>query len=91
MKIKVKVQILDTGEETATGGRVKKAIELLNLDQFLLTYGDGISNVNIKKLVDFHKKNKAIGTLTAVRPPARFGSLEILNEKVKHFGEKIKQ
>jgi len=85
---KVKVQILDTGEETATGGRVKKAIELLNLDRFLLTYGDGISNVNIKKLVDFHKENKAIGTLTAVRPPARFGSLEILNEKVKHFGEK---
>jgi glucose-1-phosphate cytidylyltransferase len=85
---KIKVQILDTGVETATGGRVKKAIESLNLDRFLLTYGDGISNVNIKKLVDFHKTNKTIGTLTAVRPPARFGSLEISDGKVEHFGEK---
>ena len=85
---KIKVQILDTGVETATGGRVKKAIESLNLDRFLLTYGDGISNVNIKKLVDFHKTNKTIGTLTAVRPPARFGSLEISDDKVVHFGEK---
>ncbi len=84
----IKVQILDTGIETATGGRVKKAIEYLNLDRFLLTYGDGISNVNIKKLVDFHKTKKTIGTLTAVRPPARFGSLEISDEKVEHFGEK---
>lgn len=85
---KTEIQILDTGVETATGGRVKLAIEILKLKTFFLTYGDGISNVNIKELLSFHKNEKTIGTLTAVRPPARFGSLILSNEKVLQFGEK---
>lgn len=85
---KTEIQILDTGVETATGGRVKLAIEILKLKSFFLTYGDGISNVNIKELLSFHKNEKTIGTLTAVRPPARFGSLILSNEKVLQFGEK---
>ena len=55
-----------------------------------MTYGDGLSNVNIKKLIKFHKRNKKMVTLTAVRPPARFGALKILNNKVKYFKEKSK-
>ena len=60
-----------------TGGRIKKLKKYLNNETFLLTYGDGISNVNITKLIKFHKKNKKLATLTAVRPPARFGAIKI--------------
>ena len=83
-----KISILDTGVETMTGGRIKKAIEEFELDEFMLTYGDGIADVNIDELYKFHNKNKFIGTVTAVRPPARFGSIVIENNKVKKFGEK---
>ena len=60
-----------------TGGRIKRLKKYLNNETFLLTYGDGISNVNITKLIKFHKKNKKLATLTAVRPPARFGAIKI--------------
>ena len=60
----------------------------LKNETFLLTYGDGLSNVNIKKLIKFHKKNKAFATLTAVRPPARFGAIKIKGKKVSYFREK---
>ncbi len=80
--------ILDTGTETMTGGRVKKAVDHLKLENFFLTYGDGISDVNIKNLLDSHKKSSCLVTVTAVRPPARFGSLELNGDNVVAFGEK---
>tara|TARA_B100001250_G_C19752866_1_gene768634 strand:- start:722 stop:1462 length:741 start_codon:yes stop_codon:yes gene_type:complete len=84
----IKVTILDTGLDTMTGGRVKKGIEYLDEELFYLTYGDGLADINISELTDFHYKNKGMVTLTAVRPPARFGSLDLDNNKVKKFGEK---
>tara|TARA_B100000963_G_scaffold350688_1_gene361274 strand:- start:3504 stop:4190 length:687 start_codon:yes stop_codon:yes gene_type:complete len=85
-----KVELIDTGFNTMTGGRIKRLKKYLKNDQFFLTYGDGVSNVNIKKLLNFHKKNKKIGTLTAVRPPARFGAIKIKNNFVNYFKEKSK-
>jgi len=70
-----------------TGGRLKKLKKYLK-DTFLLTYGDGLSNVNLNQLIKFHKKNKKLITLTAVRPPARFGAIKINNNIVKYFREK---
>ena len=84
----IKIKILDTGIETATGGRIKRAKEYLD-DSFLMTYGDGLSNVNITKLISFHEKHNKLATVTAVRPPARFGSLTIEKDTVIDFGEKI--
>ena len=71
-----------------TGGRIKRLEKFLNKERFLLTYGDGLCDVNIKKLIRFHKKNKNIVTLTAARPPARFGGIKISGNKVKYFKEK---
>ena len=85
---KTKVCVLDTGDETSTGGRILLAKEYVD-DNFLLTYGDGLSNVNIQKLVSFHNKRSQLATVTAVRPPARFGSLTIVEDLVINFGEKI--
>ena len=85
-----KVNLVDTGQNTMTGGRLKRLQKYLENERFLLTYGDGISDVNIKKLINFHKKKKGIATVTAVRPPARFGVIEINNGKVKYFREKSK-
>ena len=82
------IKVVDTGINTMTGGRIKRLEKYLNRDTFMLTYGDGLSNVNIKKLLKYHKKNKKIGTLTAVRPPARFGAIKILKNKVSYFKEK---
>ena len=84
----LKVTVLDTGEETMTGGRLKQGIEYLGDEQFYLTYGDGIADVNITELTKFHIVNEAKVTLTAVRPPARFGSLELDKNLVMKFGEK---
>ena len=84
----LKVTVLDTGEETMTGGRLKQGIEYLGDEQFYLTYGDGIADVNITELTKFHIVNEAKVTLTAVRPPARFGSLELDKNLVIKFGEK---
>lgn len=83
-----KITILDTGIETMTGGRVKKAIEAIDDNEFMLTYGDGISNVNLKNLYKFYKENNFLGVVTAVRPPARFGRLKIETNTVTEFGEK---
>ena len=86
-----KVTLVDTGLDSMTGSRIKKAQKYIGNDTFLLTYGDGVSDVNIKKSVAFHKQsNKAI-TLTAVQPEARFGNLDIdENQNVKKFMEKPK-
>ena len=71
-----------------TGGRIKRLGKFLKGETFLATYGDGISNVDLKKLVKFHQKNKKLVTLTAVRPPARFGSIKLNRNKVSYFKEK---
>ena len=83
-----KVQALDTGEMTQTGGRIKKCIEMYPDDLYMATYGDGLGNVNIQRLLDLHNSSMATATLTAVRPPARFGYVKFDGVKVHHFGEK---
>lgn len=82
-----KVSVLDTGLDTNTGGRVARLSKLLD-DDFLLTYGDGVSDVNIQELISTHKSSGNIATLTAVKPPARFGALNLNGEQVKSFQEK---
>lgn len=84
------INLIDTGKNTMTGGRLKRLKKYLGKDTFMMTYGDGISNVNIKKLLNFHKKNNKLVTVTAVRPPARFGVLKFAGNLVKYFKEKSK-
>ena len=85
------IKIIDTGLDTMTGGRVLKLKKYLKQETFFMTYGDGVSNVNLKKLLAFHKKNKKIATVTAVRPPVKFGEMEIKkNSTVVSFIEKPK-
>jgi len=81
------IRLINTGKNTMTGGRLKRLSSYLN-ETFLMTYGDGLSNVNLNKLVNFHNKNKKTFTMTAVRPPARFGELFIKNDVVRKFEEK---
>ena len=83
-----KVNLINTGIKTMTGGRIKRLKKYLNQETFMLTYGDGLSNVDLKKLINFHKRKKKLITLTAVRPPARFGVIKINNNYVKYFKEK---
>ena len=86
-----KIILAQTGVKTQTAGRLKKVSKYLSKEEdFMMTYGDGLSNVNLKKLLKFHKKNKKLVTLTAVRPPARFGALKLKGEKVSYFKEKSK-
>tara|TARA_B100000902_G_C27245299_1_gene882282 strand:- start:974 stop:1549 length:576 start_codon:yes stop_codon:yes gene_type:complete len=85
-----KYQLIDTGLKTMTGGRLRRLKNILGNKRFFMTYGDGISNVNLKKLLQFHNKNKKMVTLTAVRPPARFGAIKLNGNKVKLFKEKQK-
>lgn len=84
------VHLVDTGEGTATGGRLKRLEQMIGKGPFLMTYGDGVSDVNLVKLLDFHRSNKSLVTLTAVRPPARFGALEFDGHKIRNFKEKSK-
>lgn len=84
---KIKINFIKTGLKTMTGGRLKRLKFFLD-DTFLMTYGDGLSNVDISKLIRFHKKNKKQITITAVRPPARFGAIKIKKNIVKYFREK---
>ena len=86
--LNTKITILDTGLETMTGGRLMLGAEYLNEENFYLTYGDGIANINLEDLTKFFIEKDKIATVTAVRPPARFGSLEIENNIVTNFGEK---
>ena len=85
-----KVNLINTGLKTMTGGRLKRLNKFLNNETFMLTYGDGLSNVNLKKLIKFHKTNKKLVTMTAVRPPARFGAIKFKGNKVSYFKEKSK-
>ncbi len=84
-----KVTLVDTGLETQTGGRMRRIKDYLNGETFMMTYGDGVGNVDIKKLVDFHLSSGRLSTVTAVEPPSRFGALEIVDgARVKSFVEK---
>jgi glucose-1-phosphate cytidylyltransferase len=87
---KWKVTLVNTGLETSTGGRIKGLEDRLE-DEFMLTYGDGLSNVRLDKLLDHHQRFAKIATVTAVRPPARFGTIEISNGLVTKFAEKDPQ
>jgi glucose-1-phosphate cytidylyltransferase len=87
-KFKWSINLIDTGLNTMTGGRIKRLKKYLKNETFFLTYGDGVSDINLKKLLKFHKKNKNLVTLSAVRPPARFGAIKLSGNKVKVFKEK---
>ncbi len=84
----IKITLVDTGLKTLTGGRLLRLKNHLKNDTFMLTYGDGLSNVNISNLKKFHKKHKKIVTVTGVHPIARFGELNLKGKKVKNFKEK---
>ena len=85
-----KVTLVDTGASTMTGGRLKRVREYLGNDTFCFTYGDGLSNVDVTKLVEFHKAQKTLATLTATQPPGRFGAIALGEEqtKITSFHEK---
>ncbi|MBW4692019.1 MAG: glucose-1-phosphate cytidylyltransferase [Lyngbya sp. HA4199-MV5] len=85
-----RVTLVDTGENTMTGGRLKRVREHVGNETFCFTYGDGVSNVNVSKLIEFHKAEGAAATLTAVQPPGRFGAISLTKEqtKIAQFHEK---
>jgi glucose-1-phosphate cytidylyltransferase len=84
-----KVTLVDTGDHTMTGGRLKRVAQYLEGEEiFCLTYGDGVSDVNIGALIAFHRSKNVLATLTAIHPPARFGALDVVADKVHRFIEK---
>lgn len=85
---KWKVNLVDTGQDTMTGGRLKRLQKFIGNETFMLTYGDGLSNININSLISFHKKHKKMATISAVRPPARWGALKLDQDRVVSFEEK---
>lgn len=87
-----KVTVVDTGLNTLTGGRIKRVKDYIGNEPFMLTYGDGVSDVDIDKLLAFHKKNGKLATMTAIQPGGRFGTLEIdENSTIRRFAEKHKE
>ena len=82
------IEIINTGVNSMTGGRIRRLKKILKNKKFFLTYGDGLSNVNLKKLLNFHNSTKGYATLTAVRPPARFGAIKVSGSRVQVFREK---
>ncbi len=82
------VHLIDTGADTNTGGRVKRIAQFVGNEPFMLTYGDGVCNVNIPQLIDFHCRQGKLATVTAVRPPARFGQMLVDGDSVTQFREK---
>ena len=86
-----KVTLVDTGLDTMTGGRIKRVSKHIENDYFCLTYGDGVANVDISKLIDHHKKSKLEATVTGVSPPGRYGVIESKNGLVNKFSEKTNQ
>jgi len=85
---KMNIKIINTGLNTQTGGRITEVVKALTEEKVIATYGDGLANISIKKLLEFHASHGKLATVTAVRPPARFGYMKIENNKVTHFGEK---
>ena len=87
-----KVSIVDTGLNTMTGGRIKRVRDYIGNDTFMLTYGDGVCDINIKELYDFHKKSGKLATMTAIQPGGRFGTLDIdESNTIERFSEKRKE
>ena len=84
-----RVTLVDTGDKTMTGGRLKRIGRFLDDEAFCMTYGDGLSDVNITKLIAFHKQSGGLATLTAVQPPGRFGALDLEQQKITGFQEKV--
>lgn len=82
------VHLIDTGLETATGGRIKRLANWLKGERFMLAYGDGVGDINVPALLDFHRAHGRLATVTAVRPPSRFGGLEVEGDMVRTFSEK---
>ena len=82
------VKVIDTGKNTLTGGRLLRLKKFIKDERFFLTYGDGVAKINLKRLLKFHLKHKKTATLTAVRPPARFGELFLSGKRIKSFKEK---
>ena len=85
---KMNISTIDTGLHTQTGGRISEVMKVLPNERVIATYGDGLANISIKKLLDFHTRHGKLATVTAVRPPARFGYMKIEGNTVTHFGEK---
>jgi glucose-1-phosphate cytidylyltransferase len=83
-----RVRLIETGLHTQTGGRLKRLAPMLDGEAFMVTYGDGVANVDLGALLDFHKQHKRLATVTAVRPPARFGALDLDGDRVVSFAEK---
>ena len=84
-----KVTLVDTGERTMTGGRLKRVRDFVDSDDmFCLTYGDGVSDIDISATIDFHKKHGKLATMTAVQPPGRFGALDLEGQRIIKFKEK---
>lgn len=83
-----KVTLVDTGEYTMTGGRLRRVRAYLEGEDFCFTYGDGIGNVDITALIEFHRKHQRLATLTAVQPPGRFGALSLKGEEIVSIHEK---
>jgi len=82
------INLIDTGKETMTGGRVKRLQKLIGNETCMLTYGDGLSNINLDTLLAFHKNHGKLVTVSAVRPPARFGAMKLNGDRVTDFREK---
>jgi glucose-1-phosphate cytidylyltransferase len=83
-----RVTLVDTGENTATGGRLKRVRDYVGDETFCLTYGDGVSDVDIPRLIEFHRQHGKMATVTAVQPPGRYGALDVHGEQVRGFQEK---
>ncbi|MEA2375927.1 MAG: glucose-phosphate cytidylyltransferase [Thermoleophilaceae bacterium] len=83
-----RVTLIDTGEETATGGRLKRVLRYLGDDDFFFTYGDGVTDLDLRALLEYHRAHDALATVTAVQPPGRFGALDIEGDVIRSFHEK---
>ncbi len=83
-----KVQLIDTGLRTNTGGRIKRLAPYLGNETFMLTWGDGVSDIDLRELLAFHRSHGKLATLTAVRPPARYGHLDLEEDSIREFSEK---
>lgn len=83
-----RVTLVDTGEQTLTGGRLKRVANYLDNEDFCFTYGDGLADIDITALITYHQQQKTLATLTSVQPPGRFGALHLDNQKVLGFSEK---
>ena len=84
----MKIQAINTGLKTHTGGRISEVMKSIPSESVIVTYGDGLANISIEKLLSFHQSHGKLATVTAVRPQARFGYMKIENKRVTHFGEK---